>query len=264
MLATHKSGFWLEQLAFSIGFKDVKSDSNCETWFGATSVTFPWLLGRGPLSGLRCNHPKPQPRRAFSWGFANLQRNRSLQLAWPVEIMTPVRLERYSTKFAEMSYIFTCRVSRLSIWIAYFRDISAIFTHVEDAKEEQEQPQYNEKRLEDIHEESLTSGFAYHGIVEDLHIMEVWRRSSKVSDVVKVHNLLGEPSDEDGGHRCRVLTMNDPKTPLPGMKSARKDSVGWRWVMFVGSMIGERRQHSNCQPSGSAVLAFCHNLHVGE
>jgi len=29
-------------------------------------------------------------------------------------------------------------------------------------------PKYNEKGLEDIHEESLTSGFAYHGIVEDV------------------------------------------------------------------------------------------------
>lgn len=207
----------------------------------------------------------PSPGRAFSWGFANLQRNRSLQLAWPVEIMTPVRLERYSTKFAEMSYIFTCRVSRLSIWIAYFRDISAIFTHVEDAKEEQEQPQIQWKTFG-----RYTWGvldlrvciswncwrFAYHG---SLKTFVQGKRCCESAQPFGRANWWG------WGHRCRVLTHEWPQnTSAPAWSLQEKTLWAEGWVMFVGSMIGERRQHSNCQPSGSAVLAFCHNLHVGE
>ena len=78
---------------------------------------------------------------------------------------------------------------------------------------------------------------------QGLHIMEVWRRSSKVSDVVKVHNLLGEPIDEDEDTGAEFWPINDPKTPLPRHEVCKKRLCGLS-VMFVGSMIGERRQHA--------------------
>ena len=259
MLATHKSGsvlawatgsfYWCSKMLRVT--QTVKLDLEPQVWPSLDcSAGDLWAAWDATIES-------PSPGRAFSWGFANLQRNRSLQLAWPVEIMTPVRLERYSTKFAEMSYIFTCRVSRLSIWIAYFRDISAIFTHVEDAKEEQEQPQIQWKRF----------GRYTWGVL-DLRVCiswNCWRRSSKVSDVVKVHNLLGEPIDEDEDTGAEFWPMNDPKTPLPRHKVCKKRLCGLKavWCLWEAWLENGGSMH-NCQPSGSAVLAFCIFLSFGE